>query len=188
MSEEAVGRKGRGLVTGHYAGPLTRLSGFLFDAALIWASFVLTAVGVTFLIELFSTVTIAERSGRLGFWGAALLLAWSFIYFSLSLSLAGRTLGMGLIGLRIVTREGPPISGRQAVVRTLVFPFSFLIMGLGFLGIFFSPERRTMHDSAAGSVVVYDWGDRPAEIPAPLTRWVDRREQEEVAPASGTAE
>jgi hypothetical protein len=36
-----------------------------------------------------------------------------------------------------------------------------------------------MHDAAAGSVVVYDWGDRPAEMSAPLTRWVSRHAEEQ---------
>lgn len=178
-NDEAVGRKGRGVVTGHYAGPLTRLSAFVIDAALVWASFVLTAAGVQFAIGLFSAVTVGDRSGALGIWGAAILLSWAFIYFALSLALAGRTLGMGLIGLRVVTRDGEPITGRQSVVRILVFPFSFLILGLGFLGLFTSPERRAMHDAAAGSVVVYDWGDRPAEIPAPLMQWAARKESQD---------
>lgn len=36
-------------------------------------------------------------------------------------------------------------------------------------------ERRALHDVIAGSAVVYDWGDRPAQLPAPLTRWLERR-------------
>ena len=99
---------------------------------------------------------------------------WGF-----SFGLAGRTLGMGLVGLRVVTRDGDPITNRQSFIRTIVFPFSMMILFLGFLGLFTSPERRSMHDAAAGSVVVIDWGDRPAEIPAPLTRWVANREADE---------
>jgi hypothetical protein len=29
-------------------------------------------------------------------------------------------------------------------------------------------------------VVVYDWGDRPAEMPAPVTSWVTKRIDEEI--------
>ena len=176
---ETVGRKGRGLVTGHYAGPMARLAAFLLDAFFIWAAFVLTAAGIEFLVELFLSRDIGSTDPGLGIWGGALLLMWAFVYFWFSFTLAGRTLGMGLIGLRVVTRDGDPITSRQALVRTLVFPFSFLILFLGFLGLFTSPERRSMHDAAAGSVVVIDWGDRAAEIPAPLTRWVATREADD---------
>jgi hypothetical protein len=47
-----------------------------------------------------------------------------------------------------------------------------LLLGLGLVGVVIGRERRALHDVFAGSVVVYDWGDRPAELPAPLTRWI----------------
>ncbi len=59
-------------------------------------------------------------------------------------------------------------------------PISVFFFGLGLIGLFFSPQRRTLHDAAAGSVVVYDWGDRPAEMPAPVTTWVNRHLADDV--------
>ena len=56
----------------------------------------------------------------------------------------------------------------------LVYPFSF-ILGLGLIGIVVGKHRKALHDWAAGSTVRYDWGDRPAELPAPLTAWLRRR-------------
>jgi uncharacterized RDD family membrane protein YckC len=41
-----------------------------------------------------------------------------------------------------------------------------------------SPERRTLHDAAARTAVVYDWGDRPADIPAPLAAWIETRQEQ----------
>lgn len=173
-----LGRKGRGQVTGHYAGPLSRLGAFLIDVAIVWFGFVLTAAGISFIVDF---ITRDEGTPDLGLGpvGLALLGLGAFAYLWLSLAIAGRTAGMGLVGIRVVDRQGPPLNGRQALIRTLVFPFSFLILGLGFIGIFTSPERRTLHDAAAGSVVVYDWGDRPAEMPAPLTQWVTRHREEQ---------
>lgn len=175
--ETGAGRKGRGQVTGHYAGPLSRLGAFLIDTAFVWFTFVLTIAGITFIIDVFSQgeTTWATELGPIGF---AVIAVWAFLYLWVSLTIAGRTLGMGIVGIRVVDRQGEPLLPRQSLIRTLVFPFSFLIFGLGFLGIFISPERRTMHDAAAGSVVVYDWGDRPAEMPAPLTRWVSSHADE----------
>jgi len=176
--EAGPDRKGRGQVTGHYAGPLSRFGAFLIDVAVVWFAFVLTAAGVTFIVD---TLTRGQntRDFSLGTIGIVILAAGAFLYLWFSLALAGRTPGMWVVGVRVVDRQGPPLSGRQPLIRTLVFPISFLIFGLGFLGVFISPERRSLHDAAAGTVVVYDWGDRAAEMPAPLTQWVSRHAVDE---------
>ena len=106
-------------------------------------------------------------------------MLWVYSYFAFSLAIAARTIGKGVVGLRVVARDGSPMHGRQGLVRTLVEPFSFLFLGLGCLVMLISPERRTLHDAAAKTAVVYDWGDRPADIPAPLTNWIERRQEEE---------
>jgi len=173
-----VGKKERGQVTGYYAGPLSRLLAFVVDISFVWIAFVLLAAGVTFVADLFFSVDTSQSSG-LGLVGLLILVIWAFTYMWFSLSVGGRTFGMALIGLRVLDRQGETLTGGQALKRTLVFPFSFLLFGLGFIGIFISPTRRTLHDAAAGSVVVYDWGDRPAEMPAPLTKWVSRHATED---------
>lgn len=178
-----VDEMGRGQVTGHYAGGVSRLAAFALDILIVWGVFILSIAGVAFVIGLFFAFDL-EASLKQSVIGVILLALWALLYFWVAWSLAGRTMGQGLIGLRVVTRDGEPLSGVQAALRTLVFPVSFLILFLGFLGIFISPERRALHDAAAGSVVVYDWGDRPAEMPAPLTRWVERRAAEADEPES----
>jgi uncharacterized RDD family membrane protein YckC len=174
VEDESDG-SGRGQVTGFYAGPVTRLWGFVADALVIWLVFALVGMGIAFVVQLFTSI---ESSGsvQLGLIGLIGLVVWAFVYFWFSLAVAGRTFGMGVVGLGVVTRQGGPISGRAAFVRTLVFPFSFVLLGLGLLGILLGKERRALHDVAAGTVVVYDWGDRPAEMPAPLTRWLERHD------------
>ncbi len=167
-----IDEDGRGQVTGHYAGPLSRLLAYVIDLLLVWATFVLGLMGVTFVVDFFFQVNIGTswEQSVLGIFLAGL---WVFVYHWVSISLAGKTIGMGVIGIRVVDRAGAPITGKHAAVRQFVFPLSFVLFGLGFLGIFTSPERRALHDAAGGSVVVYDWGDRPAEMPAPITQWLD---------------
>jgi uncharacterized RDD family membrane protein YckC len=79
---------------------------------------------------------------------------------------------MAIVGLRIVSRAGEPLSGRRAFLRVLTLPLSLVLLGLGLLGIVFDRERRALHDLIAGSTVVYDWGDRMATMPTPLARWL----------------
>ena len=172
-----VDEGGRGQMTGHYAGAVSRLAAFALDSLIVWSSFLLVMMGITYVFDIVFSVKIGTEWEH-GVIGIALAVLWTFTYHVVGLALAGRTIGMGIVGLMVLTRDGATIAGRQALVRTLVFPFSFLIFGLGFLGIVTSPERRSLHDSAAGTVVVYDWGDRPAEMPAPLTSWVNRHMEE----------
>ncbi len=172
-----IDEEGRGQVTGHYAGPLSRLLAFLLDSLFIWVSFVLGLMGITFVIDFFFQIQI-DTSWERGVIGLSLAGLWTFTYHWASLSLAGKTVGMGIIGIAVLARDGTPISGKHAAIRQWVFPFSFMFFGIGFLGIFISPERRALHDAAGGSVVVYDWGDRPAEMPAPITHWLDSRASE----------
>ena len=174
-------KDGRGEVTGHYAGPVSRLAAFVLDSVFIWLAFILFMFGLDVVLNIFLQVDIT-RSWQQTVGGVLLFIAWSFGYFWVGFALAGRTFGMGIVGIGVVNRQGSTIPGRNAFIRTLTFPFSFLIFGLGFLGIFISPTRRAMHDAAAGTVVVYNWGDRPAQMNAPLTKWVNQHSEDEDPP------
>jgi hypothetical protein len=99
--------------------------------------------------------------------------------------LTGRTVAKAVVGLRVVRRDGSPLRVRQAVVRVLVLPISFILLGLGLIGAVFGRHRRTLHDLAAGSVEVIDWGDRPAALPTPLNNWLEQRQDQAYAQASG---
>ena len=46
----------------------------------------------------------------------------------------------------------------------LVFPLSFLLFGLGFLGILVQREHRALHDLIAGTAVIYSWDARAAHL------------------------
>ncbi len=100
---------------------------------------------------------------------------WSFLYWWASIAVAGKTLGKALLGLRVLGRDGDILTSKRAALRALSLPLSYLLFGLGFLGIVFGRERRGLHDVIAGSVVVYDWGDRPAELPTPISEFLARR-------------
>jgi len=58
----------------------------------------------------------------------------------------------------------PPPTHGGGVVRALVFPLSFLLLGLGFLGILVQREHRALHDLIAGSAVIYAWDARAARL------------------------
>jgi uncharacterized RDD family membrane protein YckC len=105
-----------------------------------------------------------------------MLLLYGFTYFWLSQALTGRTISQALVGIKVILADGRPLGPGAAAIRTIVLPFSFLLFGIGALMALVDRRRRALHDLAAKSAVVYDWGDRPAALPAPLTRFLERRD------------
>lgn len=160
-------------VTGHYAGPVTRLLGFAIDIPIVGVVFGLMVAGVVFAVNLVSSWEV-DSDGAQGWAWAAALVVWTFFYNWVSLSIAGRTPGKALAGARVVEVNGKALTPRQAFVRVLVQPFSLLFFGAGYIPMVLGRPRRALHDYAAHSAVVYDWGERAAEIPAPLSRFLER--------------
>ncbi|MCZ6519654.1 MAG: RDD family protein [Actinobacteria bacterium] len=164
--------------TGRYAGPLTRLLAVILDTLIVTATFALIIGGVEFLIELFDPgFTLPVNPGL---WYGVTLATWAFTYLWFNLAIFGKTLGKAILGVRVVGSDGTLVlQGRQALVRAITYPLSFVIFGLGLVGVVFGRERRAWHDHFAGSAVVYDWGSRTAAMPTPLARFLERRAEEE---------
>ena len=108
------------------------------------------------------------RAGVVGFVGFSI---WSFLYLWVGVAISGRTPGMSVLGIKVVESEGPPVSPGHAAIRALVLPISIGTV-VGALSVVFDARQRALHDWAAKTAVVYDWGDRPAELPAPLSKWL----------------
>jgi uncharacterized RDD family membrane protein YckC len=162
-------------VSGRYAGPVSRVFAFSVDLLVIFAVFTVGTSALNYLVRLLSGVQL-ERSGTNGVWWSVALGVWAFIYFWIGPSIAGRTLGMAIVGLRVVATDGSVISQRQSFFRVLTLPLSVVLLGVGFFMALFGKERRALHDHLARTCVVYDWGDRPAEMPAPLAKWLTEKE------------
>jgi uncharacterized RDD family membrane protein YckC len=142
-----------------YAGAVSRLAAYVVDTVLVSALFSAGAAATAFMTR----VVIGRRlelSGDRDL-AAIALAVWWFAYFSAAWATMGMTPGMALFGVRVVQADGSAASLRHAVVRTLAFPLSVALLGLGFLGILFHTRRRALHDLIAGTAVVYD---RPAVI------------------------
>jgi uncharacterized RDD family membrane protein YckC len=104
--------------------------------------------------------TIAERIAE----RAIDIAAWEFFFFGYSWAASGRTFGMAVLGVRVVRADGGALDPWRGAARALVFPLSFLLFGLGFLGILLQREHRALHDLVAGSAVIYAWDARAARL------------------------
>jgi len=158
--------------TGAVAGPVSRLLAYFVDIAVLSVGFsVLTSI-VTYLVELFFGNKVdATPSNKWGWAFAVGYLTFGFLYWLIGLTIAGSSVGKALIGLRVLNLDGRPLRGRQAFVRVIVYPFSF-ILGLGLIPIVTAKSHRALHDKVARTTVRYDWGDSDQVSRTPLTRWL----------------
>lgn len=86
------------------------------------------------------------------------LLTWAFIflvtfYFVIFHGGGGKTIGKWLLGLRVVGPGQSTVTYGQALLRWLVM-VAFAPVGLGFLWILWSPEKRAWHDYLARTWVI----------------------------------
>jgi uncharacterized RDD family membrane protein YckC len=173
-----------GTVTGRLAGGISRLAAWGIDAfTIVFAYSLVVALGM-FLFGLFSSREVTTTGGEL--WYGIGYVTFGFLYYWIGLSITGRSIGKGLIGLRVVGPDTQPLSPTRAAVRVIVYPLSF-ILWLGMIPIVTGKRRRALHDWAAGTTVVYDWGDRPSELPAPVTQWLSRHDVDATGPETPPA-
>ncbi|MGA2835094.1 MAG: RDD family protein [Acidimicrobiales bacterium] len=154
---------------GNYAGGVTRLVAFAIDVGASWGIFTLALAGINFATQLVTGKQLALDSRQI--LTLVALVIWEFVYFAYQWTLGGKTIGMALLGIRVVRTDGEPIGAHQAVIRTLTLPLSFLLFGLGFLGILLNRDRHALHDRCAHTVVVYSWDARAARL-----RWLAKQD------------
>ena len=159
---------------GHYAGVVTRIAAFGLDVLLAMTLFTLGG-GV---VEYVTTSLIGRKISlsNAPVISIVVLTLWLLIYFAYPLAVGGRTPGMAFVGLEVVTKEGRPVDGKAAVLRTVFLPLSFIFLGLGIVMILVNRDRRALHDLIAGTAVVYSWNARAARL-----RFLAKRATEEPA-------
>jgi len=160
---------------GRYAGSVSRFVAYAIDLVVSSAVFSLALAAISYGVHIVTGHSVSWNHSSPVV--AVLYVLLQFTYFGYSWAVSGRTFGMAVIGLRVVRADGTAIEPRQGVVRALVFPLSFLLFGLGFLGILVQREHRALHDLIAGTAVVYGWDARAARL-----RFLAR--QAELAPAA----
>lgn len=75
-------------------------------------------------------------------------------YFSWFFSTSGQTLGKRLLGIRVVTITGAPLSSRTGLLRTIGYVLSWVPFGIGFLWAVWDREKQAGQDKIAATIVV----------------------------------
>lgn len=142
-----------------------------YDIAGIGSRFLAAIIDSALIViaELALLLAIAQISSILPFaesvWlaGGALLgfaVLWGY-YIAFELTWNGRSPGKRLIGLRVVTEGGRPITVPGSVIRNLIRIIDFLplLYGVGVIAMFIDNRARRLGDLAAGTLVVRERAD-----------------------------
>jgi uncharacterized RDD family membrane protein YckC len=152
------------------AGIGSRFLAALLDTALIIIIQLLVMLPIFFFIGI---QTVADNFTS---WVAALLGLLSFLFFwgyyiFFELVWNGQSPGKRLVGLRVVRRDGTPITLSEALIRNLVRIVDLMPTGygVGLTVMFIDAKSRRLGDLAAGTLVVHDRGPLSLETLAPTT-------------------
>src|SRR5580704_15420360 len=119
--ERTVGRQG------HYAGAVSRLVAFAADVGASWGLYTLGVALVNAAVKLATGHGYTLANHRI--LAVIVLTGWEFIYFAYQWAVSGKTIGMAVFGIQVVTRQGGPINPREAVLRTLGLSLTLLTLG-----------------------------------------------------------
>ncbi|MCB9158857.1 MAG: RDD family protein [Caldilineaceae bacterium] len=142
-----------------FAGILARFIALLIDNIMMW----IIGVGLILLLGPFLGLAGNTDSAFLGLLaGTAMLvllviiLALQFFYFGYMWSKSGQSIGMKMVGVRVVRRhDGGGLSFLRAGLRgTLGYYISGLLFSLGYIWAIFDPNKEAWHDKLFDTWVV----------------------------------
>lgn len=122
-------------------------------AAMIYESLLVTAV--VFVASFIFTPIVSEMHAP---WQLLLFRTYIvgvlFAYFCVFWLRSGQTLSMKTWRIRLVNRNGGPITFNQAVLRFFLALFGLLLAGAGFWWALFDRDRQFLHDRIVGTRLV----------------------------------
>ncbi|NOX52815.1 MAG: RDD family protein [Gammaproteobacteria bacterium] len=127
------------------AGLGRRLGALLYDTLLIMA---------VWMVTLFIWIAIGDGQAKSGFGVQSILLCEMLGFYVYFLYNQGQTLGMKAWRIKLVDKSGKAASLKQIAIRLAVAPFSFTLLGLGFIWLYSNSLKQTWHDIASHSIVV----------------------------------
>ena len=127
---------GRVLSAVVYAGFWIRLLANIIDAAILLIPNIVLAAAVEPPANTLLSIAIGLVY-TVGFWTAQ-----------------GATPGKMAVGVKITTVDGEPIDFGRALLRYIGHLASVITLGIGYLMIAFTSQKRGLHDYIAGTVVV----------------------------------
>jgi uncharacterized RDD family membrane protein YckC len=156
-----------------YAGLITRLVGFLIDAAIVSMIALVVTGSVSLVLSIFgSSIGDLPEWVKIVF-GTGGWIVLNVLYFVGSWTLTGQTAGMRVMNIRVAGKSGGRLSIWRGTVRLAGLILAAIPLFAGYLLILVNDRRRGLQDLLAGSVVVFSH-DRDGEWGGPLQRRMAR--------------
>lgn len=164
----------QGSLQGQYAGFVSRFIAFALDVVIILTVILLLNTTVIVILSFFNLSL--ERLSNIANSNNALEKTFSIFFLLLSISinfilfygyyiifwmLVGQTPGKMIMGVRIVSIDGGPISFFQTVRRLIGYWISMIFLFMGFFWVLISDTRQGWHDKIARTYVIYSWEAKP---------------------------
>jgi uncharacterized RDD family membrane protein YckC len=143
-----------------YAGIVTRAVAFVIDLLILNGVLIGTSVVVGLVISAFSNVKVDPDVGGVLAAGAVWSLAFA-AYFITWWSLTGQTLGMRVLGIKVLTTKGDRLLPRRGLLRVIGMALAAIPLMAGYLPILVTDRRQGLPDFLARTVVVYVEQERP---------------------------
>lgn len=133
-----------------YAGFFKRIFSLIYDSFLILGVILFLTLILVFLYGGY------EEMGSIGRIAQLFIIIVSgpsyYIYFWLMNE--GQTTGMQAWKIQLISQDQNPLNLKQAIIRCLASVFSGLILGIGYLAIFWSKEKKSWSDKISKTRVI----------------------------------
>ena len=138
-----------------YAGLVTRTVAFVIDAAIVNGVAFLLVAGASLVLSVFGSSLDDLPDWLLVAVGAGGWLVLAGAYFVGSWVLTGQTVGMRVMAIRVVKRDGGHLSIWRGLRRLVGAVIAAIPLFAGYLLILVDDRRRGLHDRLAGTVVEF---------------------------------
>ena len=141
-----------------YAGFWARLSAYLIDLVLVWMGQLLVRLVLFLMFGFFWEQNPLDWTFLFQYtFRDAILYGAGVTYFILCTYYAGATLGKKALNLKVVSAEGSKLSFLDVLYRETIGRFlSAFVLGIGYLLVGLTNEKKGLHDILCDTRVVYE--------------------------------
>ena len=132
-----------------------RLMATLIDGAMVGFLGFMLAFVLGFFAMFLNMFRWEQGSGPLELLTIVSVVIFSIVYYVGYWTADGQTMGMTVVGLRVVGTDGARLTTGKALLRYLGYIVNAALLSIGFLWAAFDPKRQGWHDKLAGTLVVY---------------------------------
>jgi uncharacterized RDD family membrane protein YckC len=155
-----------------YAGLVTRTVAFVIDAAIVNGVAFLLAASASLILSVFGSSLDDLPEWLLVAVGAGGWLVLAGTYFVGSWVLTGQTVGMRVMAIRVVKRDGGSLTIWRGLRRLIGAVIAAIPLFAGYLLILVDDRRRGLHDRLADTIVEFVENEHDVEIPRPSGRGI----------------